>query len=53
MMNKTICYCFDYTEEDIRDDVLRHQGRSMILERIVREKQQGGCQCTTRHPEGR
>lgn len=52
-MARKICYCFDYTEDDIRDDLLRHDGHSSILERIVREKQQGACRCHELHPEGR
>jgi len=52
-MDKKICYCFNYTDNDIRNDVRQNQGRSLILERIAREKHQGGCQCATRHPEGR
>ena len=52
-MNKIVCYCFNYTESDIRNDVLRNNGQSSILETIVAEKQQGACQCPTKHPEGR
>lgn len=52
-MDKTICYCFSYTENDIRADVLRNNGRSLILERIVAEKQKGACQCRQMHPESR
>jgi len=52
-MNKIICYCFNYTESDIRDDVIRNNGHSSILDRIVAEMQKGVCQCTIRHPEGR
>lgn len=53
IMNKTICYCFDYTESDIRNDVLQNNGQSAILEKIVAEKQKGRCECPTRHPEDR
>ncbi len=34
-MENRICYCFGYTEEDIRRDVLENNGRSLIMERIV------------------
>jgi hypothetical protein len=52
-MNKKICYCFDYTESDIKNDVLSSNGCSLILEKIVAAKQHGDCQCATKHPEGR
>ena len=52
-MSQTICYCFEYSAEDIQQDVQKHRGRSTILERIVAAKEQGGCQCDTRHPERR
>lgn len=50
---ESVCYCFGYTAGDIRRDVREHGGRSLILERIVAAKARGGCQCATRHPEGR
>jgi len=52
-MNKTICYCYNYTDADIRNDVLKQGGRSLIAERIMAEKAKGACRCTTMHPEGR
>ncbi|BDV01600.1 hypothetical protein TDMWS_16850 [Thermodesulfomicrobium sp. WS] len=48
----TICFCFGYTEADIVADIQAH-GRSTIMERIVREKAQGGCSCATTNPKGR
>ena len=48
-----VCYCFEYSAEDIREDVRANDGRSMILEKIVAAKRAGGCQCGTLHPEGR
>jgi hypothetical protein len=48
-----ICYCFEYSAEDIREDVRANNGRSTILERIVAAKRAGGCQCAALHPEGR
>ncbi len=52
-MSQTICYCFEYTVEDIQHDVQKHQGRSTILERIIAAKKQSGCQCSSKHPESR
>jgi len=52
-MTKTICYCYEYSDEDIREDVRQNNGRSTILERITAEKKKGACQCKTKHPEGR
>jgi hypothetical protein len=48
-----VCTGFEYSAEDIREDVRRTNGRSTILERIVAAKKAGGCQCATTHPEGR
>ncbi|PLX92968.1 MAG: BFD-like (2Fe-2S) protein [Desulfuromonas sp.] len=53
MVMKTICYCCNFTEEDIRQDVRQHNGLSSILERIVSEKEKGACRCDVMHPEGR
>lgn len=52
-MTKTICYCYNYSGEDIRVDVLQNNGCSTILEYITEEKRKGACQCETKHPEGR
>jgi len=52
-VKNTICYCYHYSEDDIKDDVKKHKGRSLILERIVAEKNKGACECATKHPEGR
>jgi hypothetical protein len=49
----TVCFCFGYSREVIERDWLEHDGRSTILERIVQEKQAGGCQCTRTNPKGR
>ncbi len=51
-MTKLICYCFNYSEADIRQDV-RDNGRSTILERIMNEKKTGGCHCAEKNPAGR
>lgn len=52
-MNQKICYCFNHTENDIREDVERNGGESLILAEIVAAKQQNSCECAVHHPEGR
>lgn len=52
-MEKTVCFCYGYTDEAIREDVHRHHGRSLIHEAILAARQQGVCQCAVRHPQGR
>jgi hypothetical protein len=52
-MPHLICYCFEYTASDIREDVRANQGHSRILQRIAEEKKAGRCRCGTHHPEGR
>ena len=51
-MSKLICYCFEYTHENIKQDFIAN-GRSLIMERIVAEKKMGACQCTAKNPKGR
>jgi hypothetical protein len=51
-MTDLICFCFEYTAEDIRQDFVRH-GHSTIMERIQKEKKKGTCQCATKNPGGR
>jgi len=51
-MSEKICYCFDYTDEDITWDVRTH-GRSLIMERIAGEKKAGACRCAETNPKGR
>ena len=51
-MPALVCYCFGYTEDDIRQDCQVH-GRSTILEQINTEKQLGNCRCTEKSPKGR
>lgn len=46
-----VCYCFEYTKEDIEQDVLKN-GISTILARILAEKKDGRCQCATKNPKG-
>lgn len=52
-MSETICYCFGYTAEDIRQDVRRNGGRSLILERIADERKKGMCRCAELNPQKR
>lgn len=47
-----ICYCFGYTEDDIKNDISSH-GRSLILEQIVSAKKKGNCSCSEFHHEKR
>ena len=47
-----ICYCFNYTRQDIEQDLLANS-RSLILEKIAQEKKFGGCQCAVKNPKGR
>ena len=48
-----VCYCFQYSKQDIENDYLTHDGRSTILERIVQEKRESGCNCVNTNPKGR
>jgi len=52
MAAELVCYCFRYTEADIREDVRAH-GTSTILARIVAAKREGACQCALTNPKGR
>jgi len=47
-----ICYCFNYTREDIEQD-FRKNGRSLIMEKIIAEKRFGNCQCKKLNPKSR
>ena len=51
-MQKWICYCFEYSRDDIEKDVIKN-GRSTIMEKIAREKQLGRCDCAAKNPKGR
>ena len=50
--DELVCYCFEYTMEDIKKDYLDN-GRSTIFERITFEKKAGGCDCAQKNPKGR
>ncbi len=47
-----VCYCFGYTRNDIKADVMQN-GRSLIMEKITAEKKSGGCECAVKNPKGR
>ena len=52
-MAKIVCYCWGYTDEDIRQDVFEHNGKSTIMEKIKAEKKAGRCECETKNPKGK
>ncbi len=47
-----ICYCFEYTKDDIEQDYIKN-GRSLIMEKIAVEKKTGKCDCVNKNPKGR
>jgi hypothetical protein len=51
-INDLICYCFEYTRDDIEQDYIKN-GRSLIMEKIAAEKKSGGCDCAIKNPKGR
>lgn len=53
MKEKLICYCYEYTEADIKKDLLMNNGRSLFLERIIKARENNTCQCDIKHPEKR
>jgi len=50
--SEIICYCFNYTANDIKADSKKH-GRSLILEKIVHEKKNNSCDCANKNPKGK
>jgi hypothetical protein len=52
LMKDLICYCFEYSREDIEQDCIKH-GRSTIMLKIPAEKKMDACACTTKNPTGR
>ncbi|PIE61547.1 MAG: BFD-like (2Fe-2S) protein [Desulfobacterales bacterium] len=52
MTNEKICYCFNYTVGDIRND-FHENGKSTIMDRILNEKKDGNCSCNSTSPKGR
>jgi hypothetical protein len=51
-IDNLICYCFEYTKDDIEQDFTRN-GRSIIMEKIAEEKKAGGCDCANKNPKRR
>lgn len=51
-MEELVCYCFQYTSEDIAKDI-KLNGKSTIMERIASEKKAGTCECKEKNPKGR
>lgn len=51
-MPELVCYCFEYTAEDILRDYEAH-GHSTLLEKIKAEKKSGNCRCAAKNPKGR
>ena len=52
-MSKQICYCYGYTEEDIKADLVKNNGKSSIEEKITYNRKHDLCQCDDNHPEKR
>ena len=52
MAQEKVCYCFNYTVEDIQSD-LQANGKSTIMDRIMNEKKNGKCNCESTNPKGR
>jgi len=50
---KTVCYCFNYTDIDIIDDFVKHHGKSAIMDRIIKAKREGTCECDIKNPKKR
>lgn len=46
-----LCYCFDYSREDVRRDI-ESTGNTTILEEIKTEVQGGFCACEVKNPSG-
>ena len=51
-MGELICYCFQYTVDDIKADYKKN-GKSLILDKITFEKKKGGCDCANKNPKGK
>jgi CopZ-like zinc binding protein len=46
-----LCYCFDYSREDIRRDI-ETSGKTSVLDEIKAEVQAGFCACEVKNPSG-
>jgi hypothetical protein len=53
MMDELICFCYGYTEEDIKRDLIDNKGRSSILESVAEARKKGTCECEEKHPQKR
>ncbi|AWB10876.1 hypothetical protein TDSAC_1537 [Thermodesulfobium acidiphilum] len=51
-MNQTICYCFGFTDNEIKEDVIKNNGISRIEQFIVNKKKEGKCACHLNNPRG-
>ncbi|MEO1784346.1 hypothetical protein V4762_04620 [Thermodesulfobium sp. 4217-1] len=51
-MSQTICYCFGFTDDEIKEDVISHNGVSKIQQFIVSKKKDGQCACHLNNPKG-
>lgn len=49
-MSQLVCYCFEYTAEDIISDCKVNNGESSILTRIIEARKSGTCKCDDKHP---
>ena len=47
----TVCYCFDHTEESIREEIER-TGASTAFASIKAQIEAGNCACETKNPKG-
>ena len=52
-MKNLICYCFEYTEEDIINDFKVNGDKSSIMAKITEARRNNICQCDDKHPEKR
>ncbi len=52
MSQELICYCFNYTADDIKKD-FNDKGQSTIMARLIDEKKAGKCRCESTNPKGR
>jgi hypothetical protein len=52
-LDVVICYCYRYTEDDIKNDLLKNNGNSTILENIIYNRKYGLCKCDDNHPQHR
>lgn len=53
IMSEMVCYCFNYSEADIKQDVRNNNGQSIILGKIKTSKQLGSCRCHETNPTGK